>query len=232
MKEVNAAKPYVTCHMGTTVDGKIRTNNWPKNSPIQGLYEECHKSLDANAWIVGRTTMESFSSSKTKTLGKSDPSIKKDDFVGDNSASSFGIVLDPSGKCRWDSNAVMGDHIIEILTKKVSTAYLKHLREKKVSYIFAGESQVNLATALKKLRQLFGIERLLLEGGGIINGSFLKAGLIDELSQLIFPLADGSMGTSTLFDVEQGYTRRKAAQLRLKSVQELRDGVLWVRYEV
>jgi riboflavin biosynthesis pyrimidine reductase len=232
MKEVSAARPYVICHMGTTVDGKIRTNNWPTNSPIQGLYEECHQSLDAKAWMVGRTTMESFSSSKIKSLGKADPSIKKEDFIGDENAASFAIVLDASGKCRWDSNAISGDHIVEILTKKVSTAYLKHLRDKKVSYIFAGESDVNLATALKKLRKLFGIERLLLEGGGIINGSFLKAGLIDELSQLIFPLADGSMGTSTLFDVEQGYTRRRAAQLRLKSVQELREGVLWVRYEV
>jgi 2,5-diamino-6-(ribosylamino)-4(3H)-pyrimidinone 5'-phosphate reductase len=230
MKKSNATRPYVICHMSSSVDGKIQANIWPKDSPVHSLYEKCHESFNADAWIIGRTSMQGFSSSKIKSLGPPDPSIKKEDFIGDEKASSYAIGVDPSGKCRWESNSITGDHVIEILTEKVSTAYLKHLREKKVSYIFAGKSEVNPATALKKLGKLFGIKRLLLEGGGVTNGSFLKAGLIDELSQLLLPFVDGSMGTSTLFDVEQGYTRRKAAKLRLKSVEKLKGNVLWLRY--
>lgn len=82
--------------------------------------------------------------------------------------------------------------MIEILTRKAAASYLQHLREKKVSYIFAGNSEINLPTALRKLRKLF--KRLLLEGGGKISGSFPKAG-----------------GTPILFDVEKGYGKRKAA---------------------
>jgi len=176
--------------------------------------------------------MEGYSSEKAKLPRLPDSAILKKDFIGDETAKSFAIVVDPSGKCRWDSNSITGDHVIEILSEKVSSAYLQHLRDRKVSFIFAGKGKLNLTTALRKLRKMFGIKRLLLEGGGIVNGSFLKAGLIDELSQLVMPFADGSIGTSTLFDAEQGYTKRKATKLRLKSAKTLAGGVIWMRYDI
>jgi 2,5-diamino-6-(ribosylamino)-4(3H)-pyrimidinone 5'-phosphate reductase len=223
-------RPYVICHMTTSVDGKIKPTLWPKTTNIHGLYEECHKKLKGDAWIIGRTSMEGYSSRKVKSLPKADRSLNKEDFVGDVNAKRFAIVIDSSGKCRWDENSITGDHIIEIVTEKVSLSYLTHLREKRVSYIFAGKSEVDLRIALQKLQQLFGIERLLLEGGGAINGSFLKAGLIDELSLLLMPLADGSVVTPTLFDSEEGYTKRKASELKLNSVKKLSGDVLWLRY--
>jgi riboflavin biosynthesis pyrimidine reductase len=221
----------VICHMTTTVDGKIQPKLWPKNTNIHKLYEQCHNKLKGDAWIIGRTSMQGFSSSKIKTLPRPGSSLKKEDFIGDQGALSFAIVIDQSGKCRWESNSITGDHIIEILTEKVSLAYLTHLREKRVSYIFCGKSKINLPIALRKLEKLFGIKRLLLEGGGVINGSFLKEGLIDELSQLVMPLADGSTGTPTLFDAEKGYTGRRASKLRLKSLAQLAGGVVWLRYQ-
>ncbi|MDT9632866.1 hypothetical protein F6S08_16675 [Pseudomonas sp. JV449] len=40
----------------------------------------------------------------------------------------------------------------------------------------------NLKRALTTLGAQFGLRPLLLEGGGVINEIFLKAGLIDEIS--------------------------------------------------
>ena len=60
-----------------------------------------------------------------------------------------------------------------ILTKQVSDAHLAGLRRDGVSYIFAGERELDLALALDILNRELGIERLLLEGGGKSNGSFL-----------------------------------------------------------
>ncbi|HEX7421392.1 MAG TPA: dihydrofolate reductase family protein, partial [Thermoanaerobaculia bacterium] len=79
-----------------------------------------------------------------------------------------------------------------------------------------------------KLAGEFGIRTLLLEGGGKINGSFLGADLIDELSLLIAPVADGSTGTPSLFDSEKGAAR----SLELISVQKLRDDIVWLRYRI
>ncbi len=224
-------RPYVICHMTTTVDGKIKPTLWPKDTNIHRLYESCHKKLKGDGWIIGRTSMQGFSSSKIK-LPKTKGTIIKRDFVGDLQAQSFAIVIDRAGKCLWDSNSITGDHVIEILSENVSNSYLEHLQQKKVSYIFAGKKEIDLSVALKKLKSLFGIKRLLLEGGGIINGSFLKSKLIDELSQLVMPYADGSTETPTLFDVEKGYTKRPITKMKLASVKRLEGGVLWLRYKI
>ena len=45
--------------------------------------------------------------------------------------------------------------------------------------------EIDLEAALETLNQVFGIKRLLLEGGGAINGSFLAAGLVDEVNILV-----------------------------------------------
>ena len=41
-----------------------------------------------------------------------------------------------------------------------------------MSYIFAGERELDLGSALEILNRELGIERLLLEGGGGSNGPF------------------------------------------------------------
>ena len=224
-------KPYVVAHVLSTIDGRIQPHNWPPLNTSR-IFESTAETFKSDAWVVGRTTMQEFSSKKPHRLGKPDTSIPKEDFVGAHSAKTYAVVIDPSGKCRWDSNRVSTEHVIEVLTETVSTAYLKHLRDRQVSYVFAGRTSVDLKVALTKLGKLFGIRKVRVDGGGIVWGSFLKASLIDEISHIVVPVADGSVGTPTVFDAEQGHTRRKAKALRMKSIRQLPGGVLWVRYLV
>ncbi|WP_406590100.1 TetR family transcriptional regulator C-terminal domain-containing protein [Bacillus atrophaeus] len=49
---------------------------------------------------------------------------------------------------------------------------------------------------VKKLKNLFSIDKLMLEGGGFLNGSFLNEGLIDELSLILVPIADGASNSA------------------------------------
>ena len=69
------------------------------------------------------------------------------------------------------------------------------------------------ARVLAKFRKLVGITKVRIDGGGVVWGSFLKASLIDEISHIVVPVADGSIGTPTVFDAEQGHTKRKAKAL-------------------
>jgi len=66
-----------------------------------------------------------------------------------------------------------------------------------------------------------------LEGGGI-NGAFLAAQLIDAISLLLIPVADGAEGTPTLFDRIAGSART----LKLRSVTRLEDDILHLRYQL
>lgn len=224
-------KPYVVAHALSSIDGRIQGRNWPKLNAAN-IFESTAETIKSDAWIVGRTTMQEFSSKKAHRLGRPDPSIRKEDFVGEHRTRTYAVAIDPSGKCRWDSNMVSTEHVIEVLSERVSTAYLKHLRDHQVSYLFAGRSSIDLKVALEKLHKLFGIRRVRIDGGGKVWGSFLKASLIDEVSHIIVPVADGSIGTPTIFDAEERHTARKAKALTLKSIRKMPGGVLWVRYLV
>jgi len=227
-------KPYIICHMGSTVDGRIIGEHWGENSEKYGeLYEKCHDSFESQAWMVGRITMEKdFTEGLQPEPVKSKHPVPRTHFVGDPEASSFAVAVDPSGKLGWDSNEIEGDHVVEVLSEKAGDDYLQYLLNKKVSYIFAGKDKIDFGSALGQLSSLFGIKTLMLEGGGHINGSLLNAGLIDEISLLILPIADGTPKSTTTFEVSDYLHKKEAAILRIIDVKKLEYDVVWLRYEV
>ena len=63
-----------------------------------------------------------------------------------------------------------------------------------VAIVTAGEGErVDLAAAIAKLRQEWGIERLLCEGGPSLYGSFARADLIDEKFLTVSPIEIGQL---------------------------------------
>ena len=222
-------RPYVICHMLPSIDGRIVTRGWDvKNASRE--YERTAATFGADAWIIGRISMEPYAGKARVPSRKDGGRIAREDFVAKHDATSYAIAIDPSGKLRWRANDIDGEHVITVLTESVSDDYLAFLQAKGVSYLFGGKSRIDLAKVLQKLHALFGIRKLLLEGGGKINGSFLAAGLIDELSILVAPIADGSIGTPSLFDVAD--RRAHARNLTLLSIEKRGGGIVWLRYKV
>ncbi|MGH7973534.1 MAG: RibD family protein, partial [Limisphaerales bacterium] len=125
-----------------------------------------------------------------------------------------------------------GDHVVLLVTERVRNDYLVHLQAAGVSYLFCGEKEVNLHEALRKLASAFKLRKLMLQGGGKFNGAMLKAGLVDEISHITVPVADGGVGISTFFDIPGDAPARAAATLRLTSHKQLPGSVIWARYRV
>jgi len=154
----------------------------------------------------------------------------REDFLAPGEHESFAIAIDPRGRLVWESGEIDGDQVAAILAERVSDEYLAFLRERGVSYLLAGRDDIDLAVALEKIGARLGVRTPMLGGGGGINGSFLRAGLIDEVSLLVAPVADGRLGTPTLFDVEEeGAGPRR---LVLDGVERRPGDVLWLRYRV
>jgi 2,5-diamino-6-(ribosylamino)-4(3H)-pyrimidinone 5'-phosphate reductase len=227
---VKKKRPYVICHMTPSIDGKIVATNWPTLKIASAAYERAATTLDADAWIVGRVSMAPYAG-KSRVLRRARKQrMPRRDFIADAKAQSYAIAIDPSGKLAWRSNAIDDAHVITVLAEHVSDDYLAFLESRGVSYVFGGRASIDLRRVLVKLRTAFGIRRLLLEGGGRINGSFLAAGLIDELSILIAPVADGSIGTPTLFDAMAG--KGLARKLQLISISRIKGDLVWLRYKM
>lgn len=223
-------KPHVICHMVASLDGRIITSRWGKKPNINA-YETTAATFDAQAWLCGRVTMEvDFTDGLQPNLQPGTAPPDRHDFVADTAATSFAIAIDAHGKLGWEAGHIDDDHVIAVLTEQVSPAYLAYLRRQGVSYIFGGAKELDFKLVLTKLGKLFPIKTVLLEGGGHINGSLLKAGLVDELSLLHYPVIDGAGSSAAVF--EQGEQLGPPAKLRLKHVEQLPDDLVWLRYDV
>jgi riboflavin biosynthesis pyrimidine reductase len=227
-------KPYVICHMISSLDGRILPSRWrPKGVHTAGLFERLHDQLQGDAWLVGRVTGREFAKAEAYP-DLTDRSYPREPWFACREAAAYGIVLDAHGKIAWGRSDISGDPIVAVLTERVSGAYLAGLRGDGVSYIFAGESDLDLGLALETLNRELGIERLLLEGGGATNGAFLRAGLIDEISLVVSPAVDGAKGAPSVFDSrdEDAGARAPASSMTLEHSQVLDGGAVWLRYKL
>jgi riboflavin biosynthesis pyrimidine reductase len=216
--------------MLSSVDGKIdgaslRVVSFP------GDYEATGTKLEGDAWLCGRTTMQQhFAEDQPFVSASNQPAGPQPVHVA-RQAKSYAISVDTIGKLRWAGGDLDGDHLICVVSERVPQDYLLMLRDKGISYIVAGESTVDLVKAVSMLGEHFGIRRLLLEGGGHINGAFLQADLVDEVSILLVPGIDGRHEIPAVFDgVNPG--SKSAVPLKLKSVERHEKDTLWLRYEV
>jgi len=226
--------------MATSLDGKVAGNflKVQRETNFAALYEKIHERFGAKAWMCGRVTMEEhFTLGHQLDLEHDVPPIPRTDYVADPNAESYAIAVDPSGKLGWTTNVIESwnehrteDHIIEVLTEQVSDAYLSHLQKTGISYIFGGKERLRFTDVAQKLKSLFFIDTVMLEGGGYINGSFLNEGLIDELSLMIIPIADGASNAVTLFETSSFLPDPKPVNFYLKDVEKLDDSGLWLRY--
>jgi riboflavin biosynthesis pyrimidine reductase len=228
-------RPRIVCHMAVSLDGRIVVDGWP--ATIAGIvrrhYEEVHASYEPEGWICGRVTMEPFAGGvrpDAEVAHQRTGGAAREDFVAPGDFDSFAFAVDPGGRLSWESNDIDGDHVVAILSERVSDDYLDFLRARGVSYLLAGTHDVDLPLALRKIGGRFGVRTLMLEGGGRINGGMLTAGLIDEVSVLIAPAVDGRVGTPALFDLDANDAA--PARLTLEHVEQRADGVLWLRYRV
>ena len=223
-------RPYIICHMLSSVDGKI---DGAALSAVtgEGEYETTGAQLNGDAWICGRTTMQQhFAEDEPFVSASNTPAGPQPVFVA-RQAESYAISVDTRGKLRWPSGDLDGDHLICLVSEQAPEDYLAMLREKGVSYIVSGQSSIDLVKAVNLLGEHFGIRTLLLEGGGHINGAFLQAGLVDEVSLLVVPGIDGRHDIPAVFDGVSP-SRNTAVPLRLKSVERRENDALWIRYEV
>lgn len=223
-------RPYTICHMLCSVDGKIDGAALAAVI-VQNEYEATGVRLEGDAWVCGRTTMERHFAEAERFVSMSNQASGPQPVHVAQHAKSYAIAIDTTGKLRWPGADLGGDHLICVVSERVAEDYLSMLRDKGISYIVAGESTVDLVKAVDLLGRHFGIRRLLLEGGGHINGAFLQADLVDEVSLLLVPGIDGRHEIPAVFDgVNSSHTT--AVPLKLKSVEHREKDALWIRYDV
>jgi 2,5-diamino-6-(ribosylamino)-4(3H)-pyrimidinone 5'-phosphate reductase len=166
-----------------------------------------------------------------------DPQSLYDDFlpkeVIDNTR-DWAILVDGQGRGRSGYKATEnpGGHILHLVSYSAPIEYLAFLRRKRIPYLIGGQQHADLKGALCKLRGTLGVRTIRLFGGGTLNGVMLRAGLIDQIHLVVWPMLLGGNRTPTLADCNDLLPGEQPAVLKLVSAQAQEDGHLWLHYEV
>lgn len=232
-------KPYVICHMMSSLDGRLDVAAWAGGEDsatykaLTGEYQRIHDGVQADAWLAGTNTMEEFTGDAQARPGAptQGDAPSRPWHLADEQARRFAVAIDRKGRLHWEKPTADGGHIVVVLGASVPDAHLAELRDAGVSYLVMPDDDLDLAALLADIGARLPIRKLLLEGGARMNGAFLKAGLVDEVSLLLCPAIDGRTGTSTIFEAgEDGVG--KPRRMTLIEAQPGAQGTVHMRYRI
>jgi hypothetical protein len=128
-------KPYVICHMMSSVDGHALTDGWdrPFKKRAGELYETLAQQFGFDAWVCGRVTMQEISHGDDYPKGLARAAIPRTHHFASPDAKLFAVSIDPHGKVAWKSNEALGSHVVEVVTEAVADDYLAYLQSIGVS---------------------------------------------------------------------------------------------------
>ncbi|WP_084508892.1 bifunctional diaminohydroxyphosphoribosylaminopyrimidine deaminase/5-amino-6-(5-phosphoribosylamino)uracil reductase RibD [Paenibacillus assamensis] len=209
--------PYVTMKTATTLDGKIATHTghsqWITNTDVR---ERVHALRHRHqAIMVGIETVLQDNPSLTTRL--SVPALNP-----------IRIIVD--SKLRLPLGArLVEDHTVPtwvLTTTQADEHAARELEKRGVRIIRVNDGPlVDLSLAMKLCAEE-EIGSILLEGGGTLNGSMLKAGLIDRVLLMLAPKIVGHREAPSVFTFEGAESMEDALQLEHLQVELVGDNII------
>jgi len=120
---------------------------------------------------------------------------------------------------------------VALCSSSTPDEYLQYLKGEGIDVIIAGKDRVDLKKALKELRSRYGLRTLRIDSGGTLSAIMLKEGLIDEISVILSPCLVGNENSAQFIDPSVAGLP-KPCQLKLSHVEELENGLVWLKYDV
>lgn len=190
-------------------------------------YYETLEALDTPSHVSGRVTaeLEMALHRKFESAKMHRPSVKLP--FQNQTTDHYEIVLDTHGTLLWPKAKDLEDPLLTVVSEQRRKDYLDDL-DSKIFLDCLRKDRIHLPRVCEILKDEFHVGRMAVVGGGTINGAFLDAGLLDEVSILLGPAIDGHNGMRAVFD---GLPMdRKTFKLHLDHVQSYPDGAIWLRY--
>jgi 2,5-diamino-6-(ribosylamino)-4(3H)-pyrimidinone 5'-phosphate reductase len=214
-----------------TVDGKIATSNGDsKISSKEDLVRVHRLRASVDAIIVGISTILADDSRLTVRLVK-----------GNNPAR---VIVDSKGRIPLDSQIMCTATKVKTIvavTDQAPEEKIMKLRDMGALVLVISRGKkgqsaavphgVNLKLLFRKLEKI-GLKTILVEGGGELNWSLFRLGLVDELTVTIAPKIAGGRLATTLVEGD-GYDEiAQGVKLDLKKIERKKTGEIVLHYQL
>ena len=182
-------KSMIMLSAAMTLDGKIGQRNKKVVLSSKSDKIRVHKLRSKfDAILIGKNTVE-----------QDDPLLTVRHVKGKN---PIRIILDSHGTIKNTSKIIKTAKNIPtiiVTSQLVSKRNFSRLKNLPLDVIVCGKNQVDIRKLVPILCKK-GIKKILLEGGGTLNLSFLKNNLINEIIVTITPFVLGSENSVNLFE--------------------------------
>ncbi|MBI5774338.1 MAG: RibD family protein [Verrucomicrobia bacterium] len=228
LKTQNSKLPFVLVNMAMTADGKIASANRAVSS-FSSARDHGHLlelRATADAVMCGARTADL----NAINLGPGPAKFRRLRQRRGLAEYNLRILVSGSGTINPRAHIFTErfSPIIVLTTQRAGKKQLETLRRLADDVKNCGRTQINFRTALRWLREKWGVKRLLCEGGGELNGAIFEAGLVDELHLTLCPKILGGRAAATIADGVGVQKLSQAQQMRLKSVKREGDDLFLV----
>lgn len=219
----------VIIHMYMSIDGKI-DGDWDglPGDKISGDYYDDQLFRLGSANANGSSTIVMYAAKGHPDLSKYDgQKIEYRDWVPSGvKSTTWDVSYDRRGRAGWEKNyfpyAGRRNRAIEVVTKQASKSYLSFLQSMEIPYLVCGDQEIDFAESLVKLKKYFDIKTMVLGGGALINGAFLKAGLV------VAPYISGDSKKKGTFDTLGKFIEQR---FHVTQMKKLGDGGIHLIYD-
>jgi len=209
------SRPYVILSAAMTLDGKIGKNVTKiKLSSKKDKIRVHRLRAKVDGILIGKNTLDA-----------DNPTLSVRYTRGKNPVR---ILLDSRGTIKSSSKIIQSCNKIPTIvatTSLISKKNLLRLEKFPLEVIKCGKTSVDILRLLKILHKK-RIKKILLEGGGTINWSFLKRGLVDELIITIAPYILGGSDSVTLVEGSGFKSIFSMKKLKLRKIQKIGNEIV------
>lgn len=214
------SRPFVISKFAMTLDGKIATYNghsqWITGEDARADVHELRDEVDAILVGVG-------------TVLKDNPALttRLKERQGKN---PIRIIMDRNLRTPIDAqitNTAIARTII--VTAKGNEEQAKAYKNVEFIYVAVKDERLDLDETLAALYEA-GITDVLVEGGGMINASFLRANLIDKFIVYIAPKVLGGKNSITPFTGEDVETIDEALDVQFGQIEKIGEDLRMIAY--
>ena len=206
------SRPYVILSAAISIDGKIATRTGRSNlSSKKDLVRVHMLRKSADAILVGKNT-----------INVDDPLLTVRYVKGKN---PIRVILDSKGTLSPKSRVFTTAQKIPtiLVVSESASRKVEKFASKGVLVIRCGKTKIDL----KKLLELLGkkgIQRIIVEGGGITNWHFFKEKLVDEIVITITPYIIG--GNNAISLVEGEGFGEIPKYFKLKKIKKIKNEIV------
>jgi 2,5-diamino-6-(ribosylamino)-4(3H)-pyrimidinone 5'-phosphate reductase len=220
-------KPYLVIHTSVSLDGRVTGFDVD-----MAAHYRLAGSFGGGATLAGADTLLTGLAAEgiPPDPEASDPNR---DSAASSNADSILVVPDSRGRVkhwRWLLGSGYWGGGVALCTARTPADHRAYLERIGVAVIEAGAERVDLAAALDTLAGEHGVERVRADCGGRLAGALLHAGLVDEVSLLVYPVVAG-VGHADWYVAPEGATS-PPPKLRRTKLEPVGDELVWTVYRV